>query len=381
MSEKAVHNSVLTLKELAKKWAVRVGADSVEKINEIVEAGKGTELILVCEAMQQNAIYDIARSIRREKKRIVMIAGPSSAGKTTFSHRLSIQLCALGLHPHPIAVDNYFINREDNPKDENGNYNFECLEALDVELLNHDMNQLLCGQTVELPEFDFMNGRRLYKGDNLRIGTQDVLILEGIHSLNPKMSYALSDEDKYKIYISPLNQLMIGSEDKISTLDSRLIRRIVRDNRTRGHDIERTLSMWQSVRQGEEQYIFPYEDNADVMFNSGLLYEYSVLKKHIEPLLMAVEETSPYYSDVLRLKELTDRFLPLQHAFLRPCGCIRRQPRSHDAGCFNARRRRNRSTVHTGHCSRKPVRVRHGGPDRRDPGTPSRVLRAVQSVL
>lgn len=182
MSEKAVHNSVLTLKELAKKWAVRVGADSVEKINEIVEAGKGTKLILVCEAMQQNAIYDIARSIRREKKRIVMIAGPSSAGKTTFSHRLSIQLCALGLHPHPIAVDNYFINREDNPKDENGNYNFECLEALDVELLNHDMNQLLSGQTVELPEFDFMNGRRLYKGDDLRIGTQDVLILEGIHS-------------------------------------------------------------------------------------------------------------------------------------------------------------------------------------------------------
>ena len=237
MSEKAVHNSVLTLKELAKKWAVRVGADSVEKINEIVEAGKGTKLILVCEAMQQNAIYDIARSIRREKKRIVMIAGPSSAGKTTFSHRLSIQLCALGLHPHPIAVDNYFINREDNPKDENGNYNFECLEALDVELLNHDMNQLLSGQTVELPEFDFMNGRRLYKGDDLRIGTQDVLILEGIHSLNPKMSYALSDKDKYKIYISPLNQLMIGSEDKISTLDSRLIRRIVRDNRTRGHDI------------------------------------------------------------------------------------------------------------------------------------------------
>lgn len=331
MSEKAVHNSVLTLKELAKKWAVRVGADSVEKINEIVEAGKGTKLILVCEAMQQNAIYDIARSIRREKKRIVMIAGPSSAGKTTFSHRLSIQLCALGLHPHPIAVDNYFINREDNPKDENGNYNFECLEALDVELLNHDMNQLLSGQTVELPEFDFMNGRRLYKGDDLRIGTQDVLILEGIHSLNPKMSYALSDKDKYKIYISPLNQLMIGSEDKISTLDSRLIRRIVRDNRTRGHDIERTLSMWQSVRQGEEQYIFPYEDNADVMFNSGLLYEYSVLKKHIEPLLMAVGEMSPYYSDVLRLKELTDRFLPLEETVV-PLNSILRE--FIGEGCF-----------------------------------------------
>ena len=337
MSEKAVHNSVLTLKELAKKWAVRVGADSVEKINEIVEAGKGMELILVCEAMQQNTIYDIARSIRREKKRIVMIAGPSSAGKTTFSHRLSIQLRALGLQPHPIAVDNYFVNREDNPKDENGNYNFECLEALDVELLNHDMNQLLSGESVELPEFDFMNGRRLYKGDNLRMGAQDVLILEGIHSLNPKMSYALSDEDKYKIYISPLNQLMIGSEDKISTRDSRLIRRIVRDNRTRGHDIERTLAMWKSVRQGEEQYIFPYEDNADVMFNSGLLYEYSVLKKHIEPLLMAVEETSPYYSDVLRLKELTDRFLPLEENVV-PLNSILRE--FIGGGCFKVREKR-----------------------------------------
>lgn len=331
MSEKAVHNSVLTLKELAKKWAVRVGADSVEKINEIVEAGKGTELILVCEAMQQNAIYDIARSIRREKKRIVMIAGPSSAGKTTFSHRLSIQLRALGLHPHPIAVDNYFVNREDNPKDENGNYNFECLEALDVELLDHDMNRLLNGETVELPEFDFMNGRRLYKGDNLHIGVQDVLILEGIHSLNPKMSYALSDEDKYKIYISPLNQLMIGSEDKISTLDSRLIRRIVRDNRTRGHDIERTLSMWQSVRQGEEQYIFPYEDNADVMFNSGLLYEYSVLKKYIDPLLAEVTENSPYYSDALRLKELTDRFVSLEDTIV-PLNSILRE--FIGGGCF-----------------------------------------------
>lgn len=157
------------------------------------------------------------------------------------------------------------------------------------------------------------------------------MILEGIHSLNPKMSYALSDEDKYKIYISPLNQLMIGSEDKISTLDSRLIRRIVRDNRTRGHDIERTLSMWQSVRQGEERYIFPYEDNADVMFNSGLLYEYSVLKKHIEPLLMAVEETSPYYSDVLRLKELTDRFLPLEETVV-PLNSILRE--FIGGGCF-----------------------------------------------
>lgn len=331
MSEKAIHNSVLTLKELAKKWAIRVGADSVEKLNEIVEAGKGMELILVCEAMQQNTIYDIARNIRKEKKKIILIAGPSSAGKTTFSHRLSIQLRALGLHPHPIAVDNYFVNRKDNPKDENGNYNFECLEAVDVELLNHDMQMLLQGETVELPEFDFLNGRRLYKGDNLRIGDQDVLVLEGIHSLNPKMLYALPDEDKYRIYISPLNQLTIDTDDKISTIDSRLIRRIVRDNQTRGHNIERTLSMWKSVRQGEERYIFPYESNADVMFNSGLLYEYSVLKKYINPLLMEVSEKSPFYSDALRLKELTDRFVTLEDTIV-PLNSILRE--FIGGGCF-----------------------------------------------
>ena len=311
MSEKAVHNSVVSLKELAKKWAVRVGADSVEKLNAIVESGNGLELILVCEAMQQNVIYDIARNIRAEQKRIVLIAGPSSAGKTTFSHRLSIQLRALGLTPHPIAVDNYFVNRIDNPKDESGNYNFECLEALDVELLNHDVQTLLRGEKIELPEFDFVYGKRLYKGDSLQIGANDVLIMEGIHSLNPQMTYALSESDKYKIYISPLNQLDIDGENKVSTLDSRLIRRIVRDNRTRGHNIERTLGMWKSVRQGEETYIFPFESYADAMFNSGLLYEYAVLKKYIEPLLDSVGENSAYYQDAVRLKELTAQFVSL----------------------------------------------------------------------
>ena len=315
----------------SREWTKTMGVDTVGALNDEITHGNINHLILLQEGLQEKLLADIADEIVSKNKRIILIAGPSSSGKTTFSHRLSIQLEIAGLTPHPVSMDDYFLDRELSPRDENGNYNFECLEALDVELLNHDMNQLLCGQTVELPEFDFMNGRRLYKGDNLRIGTQDVLILEGIHSLNPKMSYALSDEDKYKIYISPLNQLMIGSEDKISTLDSRLIRRIVRDNRTRGHDIERTLSMWQSVRQGEEQYIFPYEDNADVMFNSGLLYEYSVLKKHIEPLLMAVEETSPYYSDVLRLKELTDRFLPLEETVV-PLNSILRE--FIGGGCF-----------------------------------------------
>ena len=311
---------------------IYIGINTIYKLNKEILNGNEKELILLAEALHEKKISDIAdKIVNKNDVKVVLIAGPSSSGKTTFAKRLGLQLRLNGLKPVTISVDNYFVERTETPLDENGNYNFECLEALDVELLNHDMNQLLSGQTVELPEFDFMNGRRLYKGDNLRIGTQDVLILEGIHSLNPKMSYALSDEDKYKIYISPLNQLMIGSEDKISTLDSRLIRRIVRDNRTRGHDIERTLSMWQSVRQGEERYIFPYEDNADVMFNSGLLYEYSVLKKHIEPLLMAVEETSPDYSDVLRLNELTDRFLPLEETVV-PLNSILRE--FIGGGCF-----------------------------------------------
>lgn len=311
MNENAVHSDVVSLKELAKKWAKRVDADSVDKLNKLVESGKGIDLVLVCEAMQQNSIYEIAKNIRRERRRIVLIAGPSSAGKTTFSHRLGIQLKALGMKPHAIAMDNYFVNRQDNPKDENGNYDFECIEAVDIKLFNSDMNRLLEGDIVDMPHFEFLTGQRVYKGDMLQIGEKDVLVIEGIHSLNPVMTYNLGNSDKYKIYISPLNQLAIDDNTKISTMDGRLIRRIVRDHRTRGHDIEKTLGMWKSVRLGEEKYIFPYENQADVMFNSGLLYEYSVLKNYAEPLLELVDEKSPYYEDALRLMELTSRFLPL----------------------------------------------------------------------
>ncbi len=311
MVENAVHNDVLSLKELAKKWAKRVEAESVDKLNKLVEDKKGVELILVCEAMQQNTIYDIAKNIRREKKKIVLIAGPSSAGKTTFSYRLSIQLKSLGLIPHAIAMDNYFVNRQDNPKDENGNYDFECVEAVDIKLFNRDMNGLLNGDRVELPFFDFITGRRIYKGDMLEIGEKDVLIIEGIHSLNPVMTYNLCEADKYKIYISPLNQLAIDGDNKISTMDGRLLRRIVRDSRTRGHSIDRTLSMWSSVRQGEEKYIFPYENQADVMFNSGLLYEYSVMRNYAEPLIKMVNADSPYYMDAVRLMDFITRFTPL----------------------------------------------------------------------
>ncbi len=311
MMKTAVHNDVGSLKEQAKKWSKRVDAESVDKLNKLVRDGNGVDLILVCEAMQQNSIYEIAKNIRREKKKIVLIAGPSSAGKTTFSHRLKIQLKALGLKPHAIAMDNYFVNRQDNPKDENGNYDFECVEALDVKLFNDDMNKLLAGEETELPHFDFFTGQRLYKGDMLKIGEKDVLIIEGIHSLNPYITYNLCDDDKYKIYISPLNQLAIDEDSKISTMDGRLIRRIVRDCRTRGHSIDKTLGMWSSVRSGEEKYIFPYENQADAMFNSGLLYEYSVMRKYAEPLIETVQKDSPYYEDAERLMNFISRFEPL----------------------------------------------------------------------
>lgn len=300
--------NIVSLKETAKEWARKVNLDSVHKLNQMVNSDKLLELVLVCEAMQQNAIYEIAKRVCSENKRIVLIAGPSAAGKTTFSYRLCIQLRAMGMIPHPIAVDNYFVNREDNPRDVNGNYDFECIEAVDLNLLNMDMCNLLAGGDIELPEFNFKTGRREYHGNRLKIGDKDVVIMEGIHSLNPAMTWRLDSSEKFKIYISPLNQLYIDEDTKVSTLDSRLLRRMVRDNRTRGNDVEKTLTMWSSVRKGEEKYIFPYENQADVMFNSGLLYEYAAIKPLAMPLLNQVAVSSPNYEKVNGLKDFLCRF-------------------------------------------------------------------------
>lgn len=333
MENNTLKSSVVSLKETAKEWAKKVDIDSVDKLNNMILSGNALELILICEAMQQNAIYEIARNIIKNNKRIVLIAGPSSAGKTTFSHRLSIQLRVMGMIPHAIAADNYFVNREDNPKDENGNYDFECLGAMDLKLLNKDMMRLLEGGRVELPEFNFKTGRREYHGNYLEIGKKDVLIMEGIHSLNPEMTYMLDKNDKYKIYITPLNQLYIDDETKVSTLDSRLLRRMVRDSRTRGNDVEKTLSMWRSVRSGEEKYIFPYETEAEAMFNSGLLYEYAAIKPYAIPLLERIPDSSEYYGDVLRLKAFLNRFEELNTEHI-PLNSILRE--FIGGGCFNA---------------------------------------------
>ena len=237
------------------------GIETVGALNDKVTKGDVQELVLVQEALQEKKIAEIASQIAEQRNEIkfVLIAGPSSSGKTTFSHRLSIQLRANGLVPHPLAVDNYFVEREDNPKDENGNYDFECLEAVDVELFNSQMKQLLEGKEVAIPRFNFVNGHKEYDGTTMKLGANDVLVIEGIHCLNPKLTRQLADENKFKIYISALTQLNIDEHNRIPSTDGRFLRRIVRDARTRGSSAQRTIGMWESVRRGEEKNIFPYQ--------------------------------------------------------------------------------------------------------------------------
>ena len=239
-----------------------------------------------------------------------MIAGPSSSGKTTFSHRLSIQLMANGYKPHPIAVDNYFVEREQTPIDETGDYNYEDLHAVDIELFNKHMTRLLNGEKVELPEFNFKFGRKEYNGNFLQLGEEDVLVIEGIHCLNDELSYSLPIDSKFKIYISALTQLNVDEHNRVSTTDGRLLRRLVRDYRTRGASAKKTLSMWESVRRGEEKNIFPFQEQADVMFNSAMPYEPCVLKPFVEPILFQVTEADPEYQEANRLLKFMNYFLP-----------------------------------------------------------------------
>ena len=294
----------------AERWSEMMGISVVGELNEKISQGEMKNLILISEALQEGNISAIAEQIKaRGDVKFVMIAGPSSSGKTTFSHRLSIQLSAHGLKPHPIAVDNYFVNREDTPRDENGNYNFECLEAIDVELFNRDMNALLNGERVEMPRFNFKLGKREYKKDYLQLGEGDILVIEGIHGLNDRLSYSLPRKSKFKIYISALTQLNVDEHNRIPTTDGRLIRRIVRDHQTRGTSARETIAMWPSVRRGESENIFPYQEEADVMFNSALLYELSVLKLYAEPLLFQIGKEEPEYYEAKRLLKFLDYFV------------------------------------------------------------------------
>ena len=295
---------------IATDWGDKLGVDTVADLNDEIRAGRFNELVLVQEALQERRISEIASDIvSRGGVKFVMIAGPSSSGKTTFSHRLSVQLKTHGLVPHPIAVDDYFVNRENTPRQPNGDYDFECLEAIDMKQFNEDMLKLLAGERVELPTFNFVTGKREYKGNYKQLGPDDVLVIEGIHGLNDKMSYALPAESKYKIYISALTSLNIDEHNRIPTTDGRLLRRMVRDARTRGATAKRTIQMWPSVRNGEEENIFPFQESADAMFNSALIYELAVLKQYAEPLLYNIEKGEPEYFEAVRLLKFLSYFL------------------------------------------------------------------------
>lgn len=294
----------------SEEWGGKLEISTVGELNDQIVSQGIQKILLMQEAIQESGIARIAEQIvEAGNKKFVMIAGPSSSGKTTFSHRLSIQLAAHGMKPHPIAVDNYFVNREHTPLDEFGEKDYECLEAIDVEQFNKDMLALLNGERIELPVFNFKTGQREYKGDFLQLGKEDILVIEGIHGLNDKLSYALPKESKFKIYISALTQLNIDEHNRIPTTDGRLIRRIVRDARTRGTSAKDTIARWPSVRRGEEKNIFPYQEEADVMFNSALIYELACLKVYAEPLLFGISKEEPEYLEANRLLKFFDYFV------------------------------------------------------------------------
>ncbi len=296
-----------------KKWAEILGISTVGSINEIVQQGKAGDLIKVSEALHEKKVAYIADLIAQRKSKIVLIAGPSSSGKTTFSKRLAVQLKVLGIPSLPISLDNFFVNREDTPRDEEGNYDFESLYALDIQLFNKVMNSLIRGEKTQIPYFDFHTGHRYYKeNEYTTLPKNGVLIIEGIHGLNPELTKDIDDKYKFKIYVSALTQVGIDSHNRIPTTDNRLLRRIIRDYQYRGYSVLHTLQIWKSVRRGEERNIFPYQEEADVMFNSALVYELGVIKRYVEPLLKEIPETEYYYSEARRLLKFLSYFAPIR---------------------------------------------------------------------
>ncbi|MDO4316891.1 MAG: nucleoside kinase [Lachnospiraceae bacterium] len=310
VSEPVTREKLYATLQEANHWGRAMGIETVGDLNAEISKGRMEDLILLQEALQERKLSELAEAIAARKDcKFVMIAGPSSSGKTTFSHRLSIQLRSLGLRPHPIGLDNYYKDRELAPKNPDGTYDLECLDALDVPLFNEQMSALLNGETVSMPEFNFKTGKSERRGKLLTLGADDILVIEGIHGLNDALSYSLPKESKFKVYISALTELNLDSHNRISTTDGRLLRRIVRDAKARGTSAKDTIAMWPSVRHGEENYIFPFQEDADYMFNSALIYELSVLKQYAEPLLFGIPEECEEWLEAKRLLKFLDYFL------------------------------------------------------------------------
>nr|MBQ6241180.1 nucleoside kinase [Lachnospiraceae bacterium] len=293
-------------------WSESMGIGTVGEINEKIARGEALDMILTAEARQEADIARIASQIaERPDVKCVMVAGPSSSGKTSFSHRLSVQLRGLGLRPHPIEVDNYFVDREKTPRDENGEYDFESIEGVDIEGFNRDMVDLLNGKVVKMPTFNFQTGHREYRGNTLKLEAEDILVIEGIHCLNDRLSAKIPKKNKFRIYISALTNTNIDEHNRIPTSDGRLIRRMVRDARTRGYSAQETIARWDSVRRGERKNIIPFQESADVVFNSSLVYEFSVIKNYAEQLLFGIPEDAPEYVEANRLLKFLDYFLAI----------------------------------------------------------------------
>lgn len=310
------------------RWNKIMGIATVGDFNIACNDGHATDLIKVSEALQEKKIARIAdeiasRNLNGERVKLVLIAGPSSSGKTTFSKRLSIQLMTNGIRPYPISLDDYFVNREDTPIDENGNHDFESLYALDIPFFESQLKALLAGEEIELPRFNFTTGKREASGKKLRIGDNMILILEGIHALNPALTPNIPAVNKYKIYVSALTTILLDNHNYIPTTDNRLLRRIIRDYKYRNYSAEDTILRWDSVRAGEDKWIFPYQENADAMFNSALLFELAVLKDYVEPILRKVPNSNPAYSEAHRLLRFLAYFVSVPANEIPPTSLLR----------------------------------------------------------
>lgn len=308
-----------------KRWGKILNVKNIGDLNRMVKTGQIDDLIKISEALHEKKIGQIADKIRKKRKqlKLILISGPSSSGKTTFSKRLDIQLRVNGLNPVKISLDNFFVNREDNPLDENGNYDFEALEAIDIELFNQKILELMEGKEIDVPKFSFEEGKRYYDGEKLSVKKKDLIIVEGIHGLNPKLTGKIPEENKYKIYVSALTSISIDGHNLIKTSDNRLIRRMIRDYKYRGYHSAETISRWPSVRRGEEKNIFPFQEEANIMFNSALLYELAVLKKHAEPLLREVQPNQEEYNAAQRLLKFFSYFLSVSDEEIPPTSIIR----------------------------------------------------------
>lgn len=299
------------------EWSEKLGIENVSSLNNKVTKGNVDDIVLLSENIQNNSLFKIAETIYNNKKlKLILLAGPSSSGKTTTSKKLELFLKGFGLNPIAISIDNYFVDRDKTPRLPDGSYDFESLNSINVELFNKNLKDLLDGKEVTLPVYNFITGKSELSDESIKLGEKEILIVEGLHALNEELTYSIDKKNKYKIYLCPLTVLSLDNHNRIRTTDNRLLRRIVRDNRTRGYSASDTLSTWGKVREGEEKYVFPFQDEADVIFNTSLIYELGVLKTYAEPLLYSVEESDPMYKEAVRLLNLLKNILPISNDYI-----------------------------------------------------------------